>query len=150
MTPNPTFYLIGANLLAQMAINLWRGKEVTDGVGKILAEKRRVRLIAVPEISFRLFGFEPSAMTLGDYIFVKEHLTNNLSLLAHELVHTEEQWRKYGDVFAPMYLLASLYAALRYGPNRAYSENPFEKEAYEKQKDYLPQLKAELTHAQNA
>lgn len=150
MTPNPTFHLGGANFLAQIAINLWRGTEVTDGIGKILAEKRRVRLIAVPEISFRLFGFEPSAMTLGDYIFVEEHLTNSLSLLAHELVHTEEQWRKYGDVFGPMYLLASLYAALRYGINRAYSENPFEKEAYDKQKDYLLQLQEDLKNAQPA
>jgi hypothetical protein len=63
-------------------------------------------------------------LTLGKFILIRRG-TKSLQLLAHELVHVF-QWRRYHVAFPFMYF----YYSARYG----YYKNPFEVEAYQKQK----------------
>lgn len=70
-----------------------------------------------------------TAMTLGHVV-----LGRNQQCLArcraHERVHVR-QYERWGPFFIPAYLLASLIAYLR--GRDPYLDNPFEREAYEKQ-----------------
>jgi hypothetical protein len=67
-----------------------------------------------------------SAMTLGHVVLGRDE-----QLLAltrdHERVHVR-QCERWGPLFIPAYLLASLLVLLRGG--RPYEDNPFEREAY--------------------
>jgi hypothetical protein len=69
-----------------------------------------------------------SAMTLGHVV-----LGRDLELLdvtrAHERIHVR-QCERWGPLFIPVYLLSSLIALAR--GRRAYEDNWFEKEAFEK------------------
>jgi hypothetical protein len=68
-----------------------------------------------------------SAMTLGHVV-----LGRDLDLLdatrSHERIHVR-QCEKWGPLFIPLYLGASLVAWMK--GLRAYEDNPFEREAYE-------------------
>jgi hypothetical protein len=50
---------------------------------------------------------------------------------SHELIHVR-QYERWGPLFIPAYLLCSLFLILR--GRHPYWENPFEREAYEKEK----------------
>jgi hypothetical protein len=67
-----------------------------------------------------------SAMTLGHVVLGRDEqlleLTRN-----HERVHVR-QCERWGPLFIPAYLLASLVVLVRGG--RPYEDNPFEREAY--------------------
>ena len=69
-----------------------------------------------------------SAMTLGHVV-----LGRDLDLLdatrSHERIHVR-QCEKWGPLFIPLYLGASLVVWMK--GLRAYEDNPFEREAYEK------------------
>ena len=69
-----------------------------------------------------------SAMTLGHIVLGRdEHLLQVTR--DHERVHVR-QCERWGPLFIPAYLLASLLVLLRGG--RPYEDNPFEREAYRK------------------
>lgn len=68
-----------------------------------------------------------AAMTVGHVVWgCDEHCLNITR--SHERIHVR-QYERWGPLFIPLYLLASLYAWLRGGD--AYRDNPFEREAYE-------------------
>lgn len=69
-----------------------------------------------------------SAMTLGHIVIGRDQLCLDASR-EHERVHVR-QCERWGPLFIPAYLLASLIAKLR--GRDAYRDNPFEREAYEK------------------
>jgi len=67
-----------------------------------------------------------SAMTLGHVVLGRDLEALDWSR-DHERVHVR-QCERWGPLFIPAYVLASLYIRLRGG--RFYEENPFEREAY--------------------
>ena len=67
-----------------------------------------------------------SAMTLGHVVIARTEELHDLTR-AHERVHVR-QCERWGPLFVPAYLLASLAVKLRGGD--AYRDNPFEREAY--------------------
>ena len=67
-----------------------------------------------------------SAMTLGHVVLGRDRRLLDLTR-AHERVHVR-QCERWGPLFIPAYLLASLLVQLRGG--RPYEDNPFEREAY--------------------
>ena len=67
------------------------------------------------------------SMTLGHTILGKTDAALHISR-DHELVHVR-QYERWGPLFIPAYLLASLYQRL--AGRDAYRDNPFEREAYE-------------------
>ena len=69
-----------------------------------------------------------SAITLGHVVLGRDAMALELSR-DHERVHVE-QCERWGPLFIPAYLIASLIAALR-GRN-PYLDNPFEREAYDR------------------
>jgi hypothetical protein len=69
-----------------------------------------------------------AAMTLGHVVLGRDVDALNSSR-AHERVHVR-QCERWGPLFLPAYLLASLVLWLR--GRDAYMENPFEREAYRK------------------
>jgi hypothetical protein len=69
-----------------------------------------------------------SAMTLGHVVLGQDRTVLELTR-EHERVHVR-QAERWGPLFIPAYLLASLIALLR-GKN-AYFDNPFERDAYRK------------------
>jgi hypothetical protein len=68
-----------------------------------------------------------SAMTLGHVVLGRDEMLLDLTR-DHERVHVR-QCERWGPLFLPAYLLASLFIFLRGG--RAYRDNPFEREAYD-------------------
>lgn len=67
-----------------------------------------------------------SAMTLGHVVLGRDRQLLDLTR-AHERIHVR-QCERWGPLFIPVYLLASLLVLLRGG--RPYEDNPFEREAY--------------------
>ena len=67
-----------------------------------------------------------SAMTLGHVVLGRDRALLDLTR-AHERVHVR-QCERWGPLFIPAYLAASLLVLLRGG--RPYEDNPFEREAY--------------------
>jgi hypothetical protein len=67
-----------------------------------------------------------SAMTLGHVVLGRDERLLDLTR-SHERVHVR-QCERWGPLFIPAYLLASLWVKLRGG--RPYEDNPFEREAY--------------------
>lgn len=88
--------------------------------------------------------FRVGAVTIGPFIFVREGCESD-RLLNHEQIHIRQQ---YEMLFIGQWLLYGLFwlfGLLRYGdPNKAYRENPFEREAYANDDDlgYLDNRKA--------
>jgi len=68
-----------------------------------------------------------SAMTLGHVVLAQDAMLAKLTR-HHERVHVR-QAERWGPLFVPAYLIGSLVALLR--GQRAYLDNPFEREAYE-------------------
>jgi hypothetical protein len=68
-----------------------------------------------------------SAMTLGHVVIGRDQQCLDMSR-EHERVHVR-QCERWGPLFIPTYLLASVLVKLRGGD--AYRDNPFEREAYE-------------------
>ncbi len=67
-----------------------------------------------------------SAMTLGHVVLGRDERLLDLTR-SHERVHVR-QCERWGPLFIPAYLLASILVFLRGG--RPYEDNPFEREAY--------------------
>jgi hypothetical protein len=67
-----------------------------------------------------------SAMTLGHVVLGRDERLLDLTR-DHERVHVR-QCERWGPLFIPAYLIASLLVLLRGG--RPYEDNPFEREAY--------------------
>jgi hypothetical protein len=67
-----------------------------------------------------------SAMTLGHVVLARDEQSLDLTR-DHERVHVR-QCERWGPLFIPAYLVASLLVLLRGG--RPYEDNPFEREAY--------------------
>jgi hypothetical protein len=67
-----------------------------------------------------------SAVTLGHVVLGRDELTLDLTR-DHERVHVR-QAERWGPLFIPAYLLASVAQTLR--GRRGYLDNPFEREAY--------------------
>jgi hypothetical protein len=67
-----------------------------------------------------------SAMTLGHVVLGRDEQLLDLTR-DHERVHVR-QCERWGPLFIPAYLIASLLVLLRGG--RPYEDNPFEREAY--------------------
>lgn len=68
-----------------------------------------------------------SAITFGHVVLARDAQTLTLTR-AHERVHVR-QYERWGPLFIPVYLAASVWAALR--GRDPYLENPFEREARE-------------------
>ena len=69
-----------------------------------------------------------SAMTLGHVVIARDRESLDWTR-THERVHVR-QCERWGPLFVPAYFCGALYARLRGG--RAYRDNPFEREAFEK------------------
>ncbi len=67
------------------------------------------------------------AMTLGHTVLGQSDASLDIAR-EHEMVHVR-QYERWGVLFGPAYLLASLGVWMRGG--RAYRDNPFEREAYD-------------------
>jgi hypothetical protein len=67
-----------------------------------------------------------SAMTLGHVVLGRDEMTLDHTR-RHERVHVR-QCERWGPLFLPAYVLASLVTLLRGG--QAYRDNPFEREAF--------------------
>ena len=72
-----------------------------------------------------------AAMTLGQGVLGRDRECLEWSR-AHERVHVR-QCERWGPFFLPAYCIGSLWALAR--GRQAYRDNPFEREAYEKEKD---------------
>jgi hypothetical protein len=70
-----------------------------------------------------------SAMTLGHIVLGRNHECLDRTR-SHERIHVR-QCERWGPLFLPAYLVASLIAKLRGGDG--YRDNAFEKEAFEKE-----------------
>lgn len=69
----------------------------------------------------RKLGWRYRAITLGHIVLCVDDADDDL--MDHELVHVR-QYERWGPLFVPVYLIASLVARLRGG--RAYADNHFE------------------------
>ena len=67
-----------------------------------------------------------SAMTLGHVVLGRDRYLLDATR-RHERIHVK-QAERWGPLFVPAYLIASLITVLR--GRRAYMDNPFEREAY--------------------
>jgi len=70
-----------------------------------------------------------SAITLGHVVLGRDRQALELTR-RHERIHVR-QCERWGPLFIPVYLLASIFVMLL--GRRAYMDNPFEREAYAKQ-----------------
>ena len=98
--------------------------QVVDGVLEI--HGGFVRFFLERVVGFWLAG-GASAMTLGHVVLGRDRRLLELTR-RHERVHVR-QCQRWGPLFLPAYLLASLACSLR--GQRPYEDNPFEREAYE-------------------
>jgi hypothetical protein len=108
-------------LLAPLALLSGGKLRIVDGVLEIQG----------PLVAFFLRRCVPipggaSAMTLGHVVIGRDQHCLDSSR-DHERVHVR-QCERWGPLFIPVYLLASLMVKLRGGD--AYRDNPFEREAY--------------------
>lgn len=71
-----------------------------------------------------------SAMTLGHVVIARDQQCLDRTR-SHERIHVH-QCERWGPLFIPAYLIASLLVQWRGGD--AYRDNPFEREAFEKEK----------------
>lgn len=85
-----------------------------------------------------------AAQTWGRTIFVRRHYAQHVTLIAHELVHVERHWGRWGWRFPFVYLWAWARCGFRY------SRIPFESEAYEHQEDEYFQAWARKVIAENS
>jgi hypothetical protein len=69
----------------------------------------------------RRLGWRYRAITFGHVILCVDRADE--ALLAHELVHVR-QYERWGPLFIPAYLVASMWTRAR--GRRAYADNPFE------------------------
>ena len=69
----------------------------------------------------RRLGWRYSAITFGHVVLATEPLDDDT--LRHELIHVE-QYERWGPLFVPAYLVASVRVALQ--GHHAYRDNPFE------------------------
>lgn len=69
----------------------------------------------------RRLGWRYRAITFGHVVLCVDEADEDL--LTHELVHVR-QYERWGPLFVPVYLIASVVARLRGG--RAYADNRFE------------------------
>ncbi|HZL36945.1 MAG TPA: hypothetical protein VFC78_16615 [Tepidisphaeraceae bacterium] len=98
------------------------GVQVKDGVLELHG----------PWVSFFLRHFTflrggASAMTLGHVVLGRDRYLLDATR-SHERVHVR-QCERWGPLFIPAYLLASLVLWIR--GSRAYEDNPFEREAFD-------------------
>ena len=70
----------------------------------------------------------PGAMTLGHVVVGRDREILDYAR-SHEMIHVA-QYERWGPFFIPAYLLSSLYLMCR--RKNPYYDNPFEREAYEK------------------
>lgn len=132
---------------AQVAAYLWASPWTLLGLvagGAGLATggrvRRRGRVIefyggVVPWLlSWMPDGDFVSAMTLGHVILGRTDAALDVCR-AHELVHVR-QYERWGPLFVPAYLLASLLLWLR--GRDAYRENPFERQAFDEVPEESP------------
>jgi hypothetical protein len=75
-----------------------------------------------------------SAITFGHVVLARDARTLRATR-AHERVHVR-QYERWGPLFIPVYIAASMWAALRGG--NPYFDNPFEREARESGDQELP------------
>jgi hypothetical protein len=97
------------------------GVQVVDGVIEVYGGVARWFLKTV--------GFGAAAMTLGHVVLAQDRVTHDWTR-SHERVHVR-QVERWGPLFLPAYGLASLVAWMR--GKRAYWDNAFEREAYDKE-----------------
>ncbi|MDX9971996.1 MAG: hypothetical protein RBU21_03290 [FCB group bacterium] len=79
----------------------------------------------------RLFPKWAAGMAWGNVILVRRDQwvhPHVVHLIAHEYRHVL-QWRRHGHAFVFLYVAASAWAFLRYGPRQAYRMNRFECDA---------------------
>ncbi len=128
-------------LLARIARYLWSGPNTLLGLAAALAS------LSVPSVKEGILlcrsdrGFARwfltrrgyCAITLGHLVLVTIEPT--CSLLRHETVHVR-QGERWGPLFIPAYLTAMAAAGLR--RQNPYWDNPFEKEARERESLFSP------------
>jgi hypothetical protein len=122
-----------------MARLLWAAPTSALGAMLILAGAYRVQLRVVggaleahgPALAWMLTHLVPlsggaTAMTFGHIVLARDARSLE-DTRAHERVHVR-QCERWGPLFVPAYLIASLFAALR--GRHHYFDNPFERDAY--------------------
>jgi hypothetical protein len=113
--------LVGLLFLPLAMLSRTGGIQVVDGV---------IELYGGPVAFFlrrcTLLRGGASAMTLGHVVLGRDRQLLGLTR-AHERVHVR-QCERWGPLFIPAYLIASVLVLLRGG--RPYEDNPFEREAY--------------------
>ena len=113
--------LVGLLFLPLVLVSRAGGARVVDGVlelhgGPVAFFLRRCTLLRGGA----------SAMTLGHVVLGRDERLLDLTR-AHERIHVR-QCERWGPLFIPAYLLASVLVFFRGG--RPYEDNPFEREAY--------------------
>jgi len=86
----------------------------------------------------RLLSGGKRGITLYPFILIIPELRDDEVILNHERIHIEQQRELYVGGFYVLYVLYWLYGLLT-GPQGAYRNIPFEREAYDNQQnaDYL-------------
>ncbi len=101
------------------------GYQVVDGVLELHGG-----LIGALLRDYTLFPGGAIALTLGHVVLGRDRWCLEISR-EHERVHVR-QCERWGPLFIPAYLLASLWIALACPGRDPYRDNPFEREAYKK------------------
>ena len=118
----PTTF-VGLLFLPLVLLSRRGGAQVVDGVLELYGGP-----VAFALRHCTLLRGGASAMTLGHVVLGRDRRLLDLTR-AHERVHVR-QCERWGPLFIPAYLLASVLVLLRGG--RPYEDNPFEREAYAK------------------
>lgn len=132
LTPKPLFRLlvyvwvlptsaVGLSFFPLALLNRQRSWAVVDGVLELHGPG-----IAWLLRNCTLLPGGASAITFGHVVLARDAASHNRTR-AHERVHVR-QCQRWGPLFIPAYLTASLIAKLRGGD--AYRDNIFEREAY--------------------
>jgi hypothetical protein len=104
------------------ALGVAAGGRIARHTGALEAEGR---LLAWGLLHLTLLEGGVSAITFGHVVLGRSRVALDATR-AHERVHVR-QYERWGPLFIPLYLAASLWAAARGG--HAYYDNPFEREA---------------------
>lgn len=104
-----------ASLVGLLLAPFFDGRRIEDGI--VVAEGARWP---------RRLGWRYTAITFGHVVLATQALDE--ATMAHERVHVR-QYERWGPLFFPAYLVASLVALLQH--RDAYLDNPFEIEARE-------------------